>query len=118
MDMDKFKKDMTIFAFGQHQDFLTYYQMLMEFGYSFEDVKTYVKITQEELVKTLRKPIVSIAKICPLCSKQLRLLPVNFNPATITKEDSQSVWICLNKKCMNTIYNKESIAEITKKGGT
>jgi len=116
---NNFEKDMEVFGFGQHQDFLTYGKRLEEFGYTLIDVenyvKNYMKAKEREIAEVEGKVI---KKLCPVCNFFMRLLPLNFNPATLTGDDSQSVWFCTNQACMNTIYNKESVTEIIRKGGT
>lgn len=114
MDVEKFEKDMAVFSFGQHQDVLTYLNQLEASGWTIEDAKEWIKNKREEVTS---KPIRSAVFKCPDCQYPMRLLEVNVSPATQTNDTSKSVWLCMNKKCMNTIYNKESVEEILKNKG-
>ena len=121
ISIEKFEKDMAVFSFKQHQDVLTYLTQLKAKGWTTEDAKLWVEEKKKELVLQAKKvgaiatPIFS----CSLCLTPMQLLPINFTPATLTGENSKSVWLCRNKVCMNTIYNKKTIAEIqaAKEGG-
>ena len=61
---------------------------------------------------------------CPKCPALMLPLLVNDKPETQTGDDSKSVWLCQNKKCMHTIYNSQTIEELREalplrsKGGT
>lgn len=115
MLIEAFEKNMSAYLFRHHQDFLTYLKVLEQFGYSIEDVHNYVEAKR----LSLQTKQVSWAFFqCPICQTSMQLLSVNISPATQTNDDSKSVWLCLNKKCMHTVYNKESLQEILKKGGT
>jgi len=118
MNTKKFEKDMAFFSFSQHQNFINYLKHLEATGWTIENVKEWIIEKKKQLVqgKSMRTAI----KQCPTCQASMSLLPLNFNRATVTGDDSQSVWLCSNQECMNTIYNKETIAEIQAagKGGT
>jgi len=116
MNIKKFEKDMAVFSFSQHQDVLTYLVHLEVKGWTIEDTKKWLKKKRKQL--TQNKAISSLLKQCPLCQAPMSLLPLNFNRATVTGEDSQSVWLCSNQECLNTIYNKETTVELRSKGGT
>ena len=123
MDIEKFEKDMAVFSFNQHQDVLTYLARLEATDWTVEDAKRWVEGEKKRLVSQEEKgrEWTKLSFECPLCSAPMRLLPINFTPATLTGEDSKSVWLCSKASCMNTIYNKESIEEIAqqnRKGGT
>lgn len=120
MNIERFEKDMAVFSFGQHQDVLTYLTHLKAKGWTVEDAKEWVAGKKKDLVSRQRKAeeYIKLSLICPLCSTQMRLLPVNISKETLTNDDSKSVWLCPNKACMNTIYNRESIDELIRKGGT
>ena len=111
IDFEKFKKDMAAFSFGQHQDVLTYLKRLEVCGWTIDDTKKWVEARQKELKRTAVRKIIFT---CPDCQSAMRLLRVNVDPATRTDDDSKSVWLCTNKECMNTIYNKKSVEEILK----
>lgn len=51
---------------------------------------------------------------CPECNLPMALRPVNIDKATQTGDDSKSVWICGNNKCMHTIYSLKTVEEILK----
>ena len=57
------------------------------------------------------KQIKQLTKPCPTCQAPMRLLPVNFSPATLTGEDSKSVWLCPNKACMHTECSTKTVQE-------
>ena len=116
MNKEKFEKDMAAFSFNQHQDVLTYLTHLKAKGWTIKDAQEWVERERKRLAQP-QKGHRAITKECPLCQSFMRLLPINFTPATLTGDGSKSVWLCPKKDCMNTIYNKESIEEITKKGG-
>jgi hypothetical protein len=114
MDKAKFEKDMAAFSFGQHQDVLTYLKQLEISGWTVEDARAWVASRRKELTSMPSRPLVFK---CPDCKAPMQLLGVNVSPATQTNDSSKSVWFCTNKKCMNTIYNTESVEEILKKAG-
>jgi len=111
MDTEKFEKDMEVFSLGQHQDVLTYLTHLETNGWTIEDAKEWVEGEKEKLTQQQGK-LEGITKKCPLCQSPMALLPINDSPGTKTGDDSQSMWLCSNKNCMNDIYNKESVAEV------
>ena len=110
----KFEKDMAAFSFGQHQDVLTYLKQLEVSGWTIEDAKQWIENKRKQ---TPRIPVRAAGFRCPDCQSPMQLFPVNVSPATQTNDDSKSVWLCTNKKCMNTIYNTESVEEILKNKG-
>jgi hypothetical protein len=105
---------MAAFSFSQHQDVLTYLTHLKATGWTIEDAQAWIKAEKENIESDNTK---SKPKFCPECQAPMRILPVNVSPSTITGDDSQSVWMCSKKDCGNTIYNKESVNDIIKKGG-
>jgi len=104
--IERFKKDMEVFSFRQHQDVITYLIHLNAKGWTVEDAQAWVK---KEIAKSDEKPEFSILiKPCPECQTSLQILSVNHSPATQTGDPSdKSVWIC--PKCGESIYNKESM---------
>jgi hypothetical protein len=114
MNRAKFEKDMAAFSFGQHQDVLTYLHQLEISGWTIEDARKWIN---EKRKKMSSKPFRAIVFKCPDCRSPMQLLEVNTGPATRTNDNSKSVWLCTNKKCMNTIYNKKSVNEILKNHG-
>ena len=50
---------------------------------------------------------------CAKCGGLSRLYSVNDRPGNQTGDDSKSQWVCLNENCMEIIYNKQSVQEIT-----
>jgi len=111
MNKEKFKKDMEVFSFKQHQDVLTYLNHLEASGWTVEDAKEWIEMEKKKLADNSQGTPYLVFS-CPICSKHMNLLPVNVNEATKTNDGSKSVWICSNKDCMHTIYNIESIDEI------
>ena len=116
MNKEKFEKDMAAFSFGQHQDVLTYLHQLEMSGWTIEDAKEWILSKQKELTSSFVRARAAIFR-CPDCQYPMRLLPINISAATQTNDDSKSVLLCTYKKCMNTIYNKESVEEILKNKG-
>jgi DNA-directed RNA polymerase subunit RPC12/RpoP len=55
-------------------------------------------------------------KDCPRCNSRMAVVPVNISRCTKVDNKYNSVWMCKNKECMNTIYNKETIREILMEG--
>jgi hypothetical protein len=55
-------------------------------------------------------------KSCPECNKPMVVVPVNVSRCTRINGDYGSAWMCKNKECMNTIYNKETMQEILMEG--
>ena len=53
-------------------------------------------------------------KLCPECSTQMRILPVNISIATQIDKEYNSVWVCTNNACMETIYNTQTVPDILK----
>lgn len=124
LNTKKFEKDMAAFSSKDHRLVDTYLTHLFTTGWTLEDAKEWIVkhkknlLTRQIEVNKTAKQWNKIALKCPLCQTTMNLLPLNFSPATLTGEDSKSVWLCSNKDCMNTIYNKESVNEIIRKGGT
>jgi len=116
MDTEKFEKDMAAFSFGQHQDVLTYLTQLENTGWTIEDAKEWVDSKRKELERSNIWALAATLS-CPDCNAPMQILPVNASPATQTGDDSKSVWLCTNRKCMNAIYNTESVEEILKETG-
>jgi len=109
IDKEKFEKDLAVFSFRQHQDFLTYLIVLEKNGWTIEDAKVWIKDKQESDEK-IRE---SIIKTCPVCGTSMILLSVNTSASNITGDpDDVSVWLCRNNKCMETIYNKATRTEL------
>jgi len=114
VDISKFENDMAAFGFGQHQDALTYFDQLKNCGWTIEDAREWINKKRKKMSS---KPFRTIMFKCPDCRSPMRLLEVNTGPATRTNDNSESVWLCTNKACMNTIYNKKSVNEILKNHG-
>jgi ribosomal protein L37AE/L43A len=55
-------------------------------------------------------------KYCPECNSNMTVAPVNVSRCTRVDKKYNSAWMCKNKECMNTIYNKETIQEILMEG--
>jgi uncharacterized protein (UPF0212 family) len=51
-------------------------------------------------------------KDCPECNRPMVVVPVNISRCTQVDKRYNSAWMCKNKECMNTIYNKETMQEI------
>ena len=116
MNIEKFEKDMAVFSFRQHQDVLTYLSHLEASGWTIEDAREWVEGEKKRLANQSNGTAFQ-AFPCPLCGKPMGLLPVNVGPGTAVRGGWRSVYLCQNQECMHTIYNKESVEEIQKKGG-
>lgn len=55
-------------------------------------------------------------KHCPECNESMTIAPVNVSRCTMVDSKYNSVWTCRNDKCMETIYNKETIQDILMEG--
>ena len=106
---------------GRLQDFSTLLSQFKkhnididEFILYADNIKNKIKKEQEEAGAkyTTKSP-------CPTCKAEMFLYPVNISPGTQTGDlTDKSVWMCQNTECMHTIYNKETVQEIIKSGGT
>jgi len=70
-------------------------------------MKNIITISKEGVTTT------NLIRNCPNCNVSMNLQPVNTSSRDQTGDDSNSVWICPNIECMNTIYNKETIKELS-----
>lgn len=116
--MRDFERKMGAFGFRQHEEFLTYYETLRSCGLTPQDVREFVLKKQELNQKEeelLRKKLEAWDKKmlrCPKCSTKMSLFSVNNLSGNQTGDNSLSMWLCPNKNCLHTIYNKEKIQEI------
>ena len=115
--MKNFEDNMNAFVFSEHQAFVTYLLTLEQKGLSIEDAKSYVKEKAERMAKRTGQLPEPIIKDCD-CGAKMLLLSVNTTTANQTGDDSKSVWVCQNRSCLQTIYNKETVMELRSKGGT
>lgn len=107
--MNDFEKDMAAFSFNQHQDALTYLSQLERKGWTIIDAENWIHQHRKARAKQTYK--------CPLCGARMRLLSVNDQLGTQTGDPTDhSVFLCNNKNCMNSIYNKQTIEELKKEG--
>lgn len=109
--MKNFEENMNAFTFREHQDFITYLLTLRQCGLRVEDAENYVKEKQKSLEEKKTNFLRPMLRDCT-CGATMFLLPINTVPGNQTGDDSQSVWLCQNRSCMETIYNKQSIDEI------
>ena len=128
MDMLIIKKLLEPFGLtlGQLQDISTLLGVFKKNNISIDDFAGFIKNERLELIKSNESDIKRIKKNktfwgknalrCSECSQKMNLYPVNTVPGDKTGDDSKSVWICPNKNCMETIYNKQSMQEITEGG--
>lgn len=114
MILEEFENALVAYDFRFQQDVVQYLETLKQTGYTLVDVYSYIEtkrsLLQESLIESTRT-----IQNCPECPALMFLLPVNDKPETQTGDDSKSVWLCQNKKCMYTIYNKKTVEEISKK---
>jgi len=126
MDTKKFKKDMEVFSFAQHQEFVQYHELMTSRGWTFEDAREFVSFIIKERAENEKKLKARHKKIqatkaknqlhCPECNQLMQIRPVNINKQTLTGDPSdKSVWLCQNPKCYNVIYNKQTVNEIVMK---
>jgi len=120
MDVEKFKKDMGVFSFKQHQDVLTYLGHLEANGWTIEDARDWVQGEKDRMQKqsehsnNQRKKAYEPLPRCPECQSPVWLLPVNTGPGDQTGDDSKSMMLCSNKECMHTIYSEKTVQEQAK----
>lgn len=118
--LEKFEKDMAVFSWKQHQEFITYFRHLVKMGWTLNDAEQYVADELKRYKDEANKHNTEIvkqqkfAKKCPDCGTPMQLSPVNTCPGCMTGDDSQSVWLCTNKVCMSAVYNTKSVGEIIK----
>jgi len=115
MDKEKFETDMAAFGFNQHQDVLTYLSHLETMGWTIEDAKLWVTEKKAKVIEQKTKVTLQTSLIfnCPECSLRMRLLSVNDTSATQTGDSTdKSMWLCPNRECMHTIYNKQTLEEL------
>lgn len=55
-------------------------------------------------------------KDCPKCNESMKIVPVNISRCTRVDSKYNSAWMCKNKECMETIYNKKTMQEILTEG--
>ena len=98
-------------SLGRKQDFGTLLIHLKNNNVSIEEVIQYISDLRKNGKKTkVKKTLI----FCSVCNSPMELFPVNDKPETQTGDlTDNSVWLCRNKKCMYTIYNNETVKEIT-----
>ena len=119
MEFEEFEKEMAAF---QHKMLLNARSVILHLANEDIPIKDFLsymeqrmKVEDARAIKFKQAPPIP----CPECGKLMALLPVNRTPGTQTGDpDDKSVWMCPNKICMNAIYNKQTIEEIIKSGGT
>jgi len=116
MNINKFKEAMKVFSLQQHQDALTYSKELEKLGWSFEDTEIYLKKDWQERTKQeelATRHIKTPRQGCPECPAQMFAYPINTEAGNQTNNlEENSVWLCQNPRCMHTIYNLETIAQL------
>lgn len=121
----KFEMVTAAFDTGFQQDILSYIITIENQGFTYDDIKDYHKykiqerkgFVQRELNR-LKEGGEAIKCSESECNGVMLLVSVNTEPGNQTGDDSKSVWMCQNTECMHTIYNKETVQEIIKSGGT
>lgn len=97
-------------SLGKKQDLGNLLIHLKKNDVSTEEVIQYINDLKEK-AKEKRHRIAQ--KLCPECEVPMQLLSVNNTPESQTGDPTdKSVWVCYNKKCMHTIYNKKTIKKI------
>ena len=104
MPLTKFAKDMEVFSFGQHQDVLTYIDLLKKTGWTLDDAAAWVDSEKERMGKRGKNPAATKTRTCK-CGSVMVLRDVNDSPGNQTGDDSKYVWMCVN--CMEQIFVKE-----------
>jgi hypothetical protein len=116
MDTEKFGLAMNAYTIGQHQDILTYLITLKQVGYTIEDTEIYLKEVRKEIT-TQVKLDKGVQMACPECPATMFVYAVNTSRGDKTGDlTDKSVWLCQNPECMHTIYNKETIEELSQRG--
>jgi len=120
---ERFERAVANHAIGFQQDVFSYIIFIERLGFTVQDIKEFHEYStqkrkkeQKSLDKMDEK---GITKPCSECPAVMFLYDVNFSPNSQTgDEKDKTVWICQNEECMETIYNKETVEEIIKSGGT
>ena len=89
---------------------------------TFDDFYYYLKEThrlERERIEAFEKTNKEFKELigipCPECQSTMDLFSVNTTPGDQTGDPTdKSMWLCSNDKCMETIYNKETIVSIIK----
>jgi len=90
---------------------------LKEHGKTIDDFIEYANIMQEAHIKGIAEQEKAQAEHkanslpCPECSLLMTLRPVNIDNSTQTGDDSKSVWICGNNKCMYVEYSEKTVEQ-------
>lgn len=109
-------------TFGKLQDLLTLLGEVKNAGFELNNLINYleevkqIQLGQDKLKQDNQKQALSywnkLALKCPNCATKMHLFPVNTQPGDQTGDASNSQWLC--SKCLETIYNKETVKEILK----
>lgn len=107
--MDDFFKESSLYSFGQHQDFLTYFRALSSAGLSFPDIEAHVSSTllrykeQESKISLSSKLFPS----CPVCGTALLFSQVNNLPGNQVGDIFKSMAFCPH--CFYDIYSTDTV---------
>ena len=105
------------FKFGFQQDVFIYIETVEQQGFTVDDIREYHLYKLKEFATT--ESIKGASKSCLICSAIMFAYPVNISSETQTGDPTdKTVWLCQNQNCMHTIYNKETIEELSSEGGT
>lgn len=113
---------LNVFSLGQLQDFKTISKVLINLDISLPQFIQYVEdIIDTVVISKPPRPRISHKtppktphKQCPECSAYMIPFPVNVSPSTQVDKQYNSVWMCSNKTCMETIYTPDTIHDIIK----
>ena len=77
----------------------------------YADAKMIERQEQLEQVEKFRAKQNLYSLPCPECQTLMTLRPINIDPSTQTGDDSNSVWLCPNPKCMHVEYSPKTVDE-------
>ena len=110
------------FTWGFQQNVFTFIENLKVQGYTIDDFKAYrnwkmLTLASEAEAIRLKIKADHNAFDCTECRALMFAYPINDKPETqIDDSTLHSVWICQNKNCLHTIYNKETVEELKARG--
>ena len=107
-------------SIGKKQDLGTLLIHLRNEGVSINEVIDYIEGSKKSLQEKQTNQVTDmgnrnrIALKCSECQTVMGLFPINTCAGDQVDGSLNSVWICPNKDCMETIYNKQPVREIIK----
>ena len=117
--MKNIEKILTPFnlTFGDKQDLLTILQTIEGSGFAMVEIIVYLEDLKQNRIEATRQAekdkIAYEATLlkCPECQTLMTLRPINIDPSTQTGDNSKTVWLCPNLKCMRTEYSEKTLEQ-------